>query len=359
MSSSSAPPTIPTASALSFKVKRYGSAPTTGSPLTKEQIIGIFNSGTNYKNATSIDDLFDKLNKESSKAVNEFLATAEVNMSARDFKRSFNEDYSVQSFKDLKRAFIQALRDQEEQPLPWTEPQVSINSDNLHIALLYPGIASYLKKVRAKVFSNSLAVRSPFFGGVPAGFAGLGGPYGSGIKLVLSGGGELNSNYPIEMRGVGSLLAASMRGGVYPLALGTVNSPTIWRPITDDSFISESLKVAVLKLKAKLESKSMKLDKTVSDKITDRLYALEEAEGRAKNLRDKLTKASAQLTGVWGGVGTGPSKGTSAGPDLKETDIDRLVDEYNDAMNAVKKNEGVILRVVDNLNQEVFRYPPA
>ena len=258
----------------------------------------------------------------------------------------------------LKRAFIKAQRAQDEAPLPWTEPQVSINNDNLHIALLYPGIASYLKKVRAKVFGNSLAVRSPVFGGVPAGFLGLGGPYGSGIKLTLSGGGELNANYPIEMRGVGSLLAASMRGGQYPLALGTVNSPTIWRPITDDSFISESLKVAVIKLKAKLESKNMKLEDAVDSKINERLYDLEKAEQRAKNLRDKLTKASAQFNGK--GTGKGLAPGAGAGNnEFTDGDVDRLVNEYNDAMNSVKKNEGVILRVVDKLGGEIFSYPPA
>jgi hypothetical protein len=346
----------PSAPTLGFTVKRYGKAPSTGSPVTKDSIIALFKNGDNFEDATSIDDLLQKLNKHSSRAVNEFLAIPEVNMSAAEFKRSFNEDWTTGSFVTLKRKLTEAQRKEDEAPLPWTEPQLSINNENLHIALLYPGIASYLKKVRSKVFNNSMAVRSPFFGGVPAGFAGLGGPYGSGIKLQLNGGGELNANYPIEMRGIGSLLAASMRGGAYPLALGTVNSPTIWRPITDDSFISESLKAAVVKLKAKLNAKGMHLDTNIEGKITDRLHELEKAEYRAKNLRDKLTKTANQFTGKGTNLKT---EATGNGKDeLSEPDVDRLVEEYNTAMNAVKKNEGVVLRVVDSLNNELFRYPP-
>jgi hypothetical protein len=323
-------------------MKTYGSKSSSGAPVNKEFIQKIFDDGSleaPVEKATSIEDLFARLNKLNSKAVNEFVEGTTV----KEFIRLFNSNNLHEAkVRELKTLFTVNLRAEEEQPLPWSQPDISVNKENLHIALLYPGIASYLKKVRARVFSSAAAVRSPIYGGLPLGLP----SFGAGITLQLRGGGELNANYPIEMRGVGSLMASSMRGGsAYPLAIGTVNSPTIWRPITDESFISDSLKLAVQKLKSKLKEKDMTLADDVNKKINERLVNLELAENEAKDYRDQLTKVAKQIK----------MSDHKSGSELDDGKVNRLVEEYNDAMKKVSKNESVLLRVLHEGN-EVFTY---
>ena len=51
------------------------------------------------------------------------------------------------------------------------------------------------------------------------------------------------------------------------------------------------------------------------------------------NLRDKLQKANKEI-------------------------IEQLINEFNIAMEQIKKDEGVLLRVTDNLSNEVYKSPP-
>jgi hypothetical protein len=243
----------------------------------------------------------------------------------------------------------------------WAPTPAEFNRDDLSIALMYPGVASYLKKYRARTLGSAYAVTGP----LAPGFL----PYGrsSGLTISLMKGGQLtggqlnnlNSQFPIEMKGFGALVAASMRGGEsmrggsFPsLAIGTVNSPTIWRPLTDDSFISESLLDAVQKLQNKLSSKGMKLDSSVETKIQQRLTALRVAETKAKTYRDKLTIAANRLNGHDSSL-TQPDykKGTMKDDKIDATDVDELALEYNRAMKEVQKNEGVLLKVIDSMGR--------
>jgi hypothetical protein len=218
----------------------------------------------------------------------------------------------------LKDEFIQNEIDSSKGR--WTPPAISVNNDNLNIALLYPGVASYLKKVRSRLLNNSYAVRSAI---APGFFPGAY-PFRTNTGITLQiGGGELNTQFPIEMKGLGPLIASSMRGGGFPsLAIGTVNSPTIWRPLTDDSYIGDSLMEAIQKLKGKLRNLNMNLDAGVDAKIAQRLGDLKTAETRAKNLRDKLTKAAAQVTSGNNAGASNFKTGALAGNTVSDNDVD-------------------------------------
>jgi hypothetical protein len=92
---------------------------------------------------------------------------------------------------------------------------------------------------------------------------------------------------PIEMRGAGYAVA-HMRGGHFPLMLGTVGSPTQWRPISDDSFISLSLRQALDSLNNTLKTKHASLDPATKTNVDTLITQLEAAEKAVKDERDNL-----------------------------------------------------------------------
>jgi len=267
------------------------------------------------------------------------------------FSRGILDDYAPH-FQELKQEFT--LYEIQQTPNGFIAPQPQLNSANLHVALLYPGVAQYLKKVRSRLLNNAYAVRSPFFPNMARG----------GITFQIQTGGNnnqnLNSSYPIEMRGYGHLIASSMKGGNFSgLTIGTVNSPTIWRPLTDDSYIGDSLITATNNVKAKLQSLGITLDPLVEQKIAGRLDSLRTAEQAAKNYRDKLNivaRISGQGTGDgqvdWTNVGRNAAGPARAGQ-INDDDVDKLVGDYNRSMQQVVKNEGVVLKVLDQLGRVV------
>jgi len=307
------------------------------------------------KKPEDIDELFNLLNKQDSTVVNDFIKQW-PGLTLREFKLAFNDDSGVGAPSDghpswsvLKLLFATNARENAVTKTTWTQPALSVNANDLHIALLYPGVASYLKKVRARMLNNAFATVSPYSPFYP----GL--PYSafprSKLEIHLKGGEQLNANYPIEMRGFGPLLASSMRGGnTGLLTVGNVNSPTIWRPISDDSFISESLFLAVQKLVQKLKANGMNLEAAVENKIDQRMADLQAAETRAKNLRDKLDFAAKQFVGV--GTSNSFKDGIlQSGKLVGNAELEGLRDAYNDAIKAVQKNEGVILKVIDRMGK--------
>ena len=330
---------------------------------------------TNLGKPQNIQELFQVLQRNHSNLVSKFLrqgAWKNLNLTVSKFmdmferaigfkvpvSKSFDhaslEEYAVH-WKKLKDEF--ALNEINASNNSWSEPPVGVNAENLHVALLYPGVASYLKKVRGRLLNNSYAVRSPIAPGFYPGLA------RGGISFQIttqSGGNNLNSNYPIEMRGLGPLIASSMRGGSFSgLAIGTVNSPTIWRPLTDDSYIGDSLIVAVNKVKAKLKSLGVELDANVNTKIAGRLSDLRTAEQAAKNYRDKLNIV-ARMNSTGSGSGqvdvSGRTKNASGNFEINDNDVDKLVQDYNNSMASVVKNEGVVLKVLDQLGRVVAEH---
>jgi hypothetical protein len=328
---------------------------------------------TNLGRPSSIEELIGSIRRNHSAAFNQFLRQGQwknKSITASSFiaafekaigskvsgAPSFTHDLEVFSphWNELKQEFT--LNEINQSMPGFIAPQPQLNSANLHVALLYPGVAQYLKKVRSKLLNNAYAVRSPFFPNMSRG----------GITFQIQTGGNnienLNSSYPIEMRGFGHLIASSMKGGNFSgLAIGTVNSPTIWRPLTDDSYIGDSLVTATNNLKAKLQSLNITLDPLVEQKIAGRLNDLRNAEQAAKNYRDKLNIV-ARLNGP-AGTGDGQVDWTNAGRNpgaranqINDNDVDKLVDDYNRSMQQVVKNEGVVLKVLDQLGRVVAEH---
>jgi hypothetical protein len=328
---------------------------------------------TNIGKPTTLEELFGALQRNHSAVLNKFLrqgawkdepwtvsrliSQIEKSIGIKGFGPSFSsgmEDYA-RHWQELKEEL--ALNELNASRPGFINPQAQLNASNLHVALLYPGVAAYLKKVRSKLLNNAYAVRSPFFPNMSRG----------GITFQIQTGGaeniqNLNSAYPIEMRGFGHLIASSMKGGSFSgLSVGTVNSPTIWRPLTDDSYIGDSLITAVDKVKAKLQSLGIALDDSVNQKIAGRLSDLRNAEQAAKNYRDKLNIVARMNGPAGNGDGqvdwnnAGRNRGARVG-EINDNDIDKLVTDYNRSMQQVVKNEGVVLKVLDQLGRVVAEH---
>jgi len=333
---------------LGFQLKRFADKQNTViNELTVDEIANLFKGSLpiEYNDVTDINGLFVKLRKLTPNGLDSFLKHVDVNMSEAEFKQQVERNTN---FESLRKKLIENTLKNDSTSLPWNPPDEKVNSDNLHIALLYPGVASYLKKIRATKWMGARAVRTPLT-------IMTGSPYmpNLGASIGMFGGGDLNTNYPIEMRGQGPMIASSFRGGnVSPVVLGTVNSPTIWRPITDDSFISESLRVAVSKITAKLNGNGMKLAPEVIEKVATKLAALESAEIAAKNYRDQLTKATAKFSKLKAdGTPYILPKDSNNIELLDDATIVDLTKRYNNSLDVIRDNERVVLRVVDHLGR--------
>jgi hypothetical protein len=213
----------------------------------------------------------------------------------------------------------------------------------LNLLLLNPTIASVIMAERKRRTAASVA--RPAMRGSRGVF-----PFGVGPAptiAVYTGGALLNPpvDHPIEMRGGGYDIA--MRGGQMPL-LGP------YRPLTDSSFISTELEIALHKLRATLKAKGKELADDVKNNIDTLISDLKKAEKAVKDTRDKLSLAN-QAVASGAATPVGNSNRTDANgatvPDgVSSIQITTLADQYNDANTRRQKLENKLFRVIIALN---------
>lgn len=221
---------------------------------------------------------------------------------------------------------------------PSLAPSVN-NNVGLHLLLANPMIARVVMEQRKKQALTARAVpvavpMNPF--GMPV-----------GVSVSFTGGAmneleNLDNNIPIEMRGAGYTMA-HMRGG--SILFGTVGSPTMWRPLDDNSFISASLQAAIDNLESQLKSKGATLDSSTRTQIDAEIASLKKAEDQVKKTRD-------QITNMNNAISTGSAQ-VKTGDNIGPADIERTAEAYNNAMKSRQKIEGKLLRVVVALGSKV------
>ena len=217
----------------------------------------------------------------------------------------------------------------------YTAPKLEINKSNLSLLLANPAIASVVMAERKK--KNDAAMARPVamgfgpFGGVPPAISMT---FRGGANAALASVDPFNYD-PIEMRGAGPMLAA-MRGG---MVIGTTSSPTQWRPIDDNSFISASLRAAIGQLKANIaaQNNGATLAPDVNKEVEDNISALEKAEKAVRANRDKLTTMN-------NAIATGYKAASGSIVDVAE--ITAATESYNAAMKNRQKLENKLFRVV-------------
>ena len=215
----------------------------------------------------------------------------------------------------------------------YTVPQLEINKSNLSLLLANPTIARVVMTERKK--KNDAAMARPVamgfgpFGGVPPAISMS---FRGGANAALASVDPFNYD-PIEMRGAGPMLAA-MRGG---MVIGTTSSPTQWRPIDDNSFISASLRAAIAQLKANIaqQNNGATLDDAVNNEVEDNIKKLEDAEKAVRANRDKLTTMNNAIATGYKADGT-----------VTVADITAATESYNAAMKNRQKLENKLFRVV-------------
>jgi len=215
-------------------------------------------------------------------------------------------------------------------------PTLSVNPiHNLSLLLANPVIAKVVMEQRKKQSLGAYArpvMAHAFgpFGGVAPG--GLDISFRGGANEALSSIDPMNYD-PIEMRGAGPMLAA-MRGGM-GLLVGTTASPTQWRPIDDNSFISANLESAIDQLEANIVAAGATLEPAVRANVKDLIERLKTAEENVKKERNRLnTMTNAIATGT---------KPTGV---VNSNDITAAADSYNAAMKNRQKIENKLFRVV-------------
>lgn len=218
-------------------------------------------------------------------------------------------------------------------------PALQVNNAGLHLLLANPMVAKVVMEQRKKQAAASL-VRAV---AVPSGIFGI--PGGPGINISIHGGAmpELDSNIPIEMRGAGYALAAMRGGSIGGNIIFGTQGTTMWRPIDDNSFISQSLELAIDNLKSQLNSNGASLDVNTEKKIRDSIIELKAKEEEVKKYRDQISSMNSALA-----VGNAKPTGSV---DLKN--IEATAEAYNNAMKSRQKLEGKLLRVVVALGGKV------
>jgi len=182
----------------------------------------------------------------------------------------------------------------------------------------------------------------------PANMFGMPVPFnGHQVTVQLMRGGNqdnLNPEFPIEMRGSGYSIA-HMRGGQFPLMLGTLGSPTSWRPVSDSSFISASLKAALASLEQSLDAKGATLADATRAQIANLITELEAAEKKVKDARNELNTFN-------NAIATGNAN-VKDKKDITSATITSSVEAYNMAMKSRQKLENKLFRVVIALGGKV------
>ena len=226
--------------------------------------------------------------------------------------------------------------------------QIEVNpSVGLNLLLANPMVAAVVMEQRKRQSELAYARVAQ-----PANIFGMPIPFnGHQVSVQLMRGGNqdnLNPEFPIEMRGSGYAIA-HMRGGQFPLMLGTLGSPTSWRPVSDSSFISASLKAALASLEQSLKSKKSDLQQDTKTQITGLITALEAAEKAVKDKRDQLNNYNNAIA-AGNTRNIEDRKGDSA---IKTEEITATVEAYNNAMKSRQKIENKLFRVVIALGGKV------
>jgi len=235
-------------------------------------------------------------------------------------------------------ALLKALNPTATIVAPYNPPSVNTTA-GLNLLLANPLVATVVMQQRKKQTQAALARPVLASGAGPFGPFGAG-PGGLSIRMFGGASEALASidplNYdPIEMRGAGPMLA-SMRGGNY--VIGTTSSPTQWRPIDDNSFISASLSAAIKQLQASAAQQGSKLEAAVEQNVNALILALQNAEKAVKDERNKINDMNNAIAS--GSAKHMPGVDTTAG------DIQRAADAYNNAMKNRQKIENKLFRVV-------------
>jgi hypothetical protein len=228
----------------------------------------------------------------------------------------------------------------------YAPPAIStlINKPGLHLLLANPVVNAVVMAQRKA--QTAAAMARPV---VPVPSSPFGLPVPGGLTIRLSGGAleELDPAYPIDMRGAGPSLAA-MKGGYAPLLIGTAGSPTSWRPISDNSFISTSLKAALESLKSTLADKKASLATATDTQIGKLVTDLENAEKAVIKHRDALTDMNNAIAS--GSANVNNKTG------ITMAQVQTTADAYNQAMKMRQKLENKLFRVVVALGGKVV-YP--
>ena len=315
-----------------LKVALVGTTPTRnagGDKITyKEAFDELFSKM--YK-PTSVKDFVERLSEANRLAIAEGIADSSGGAAIAD--KSANSVYNELKKLEHLEKFLNGFRPAS---VAYTVPQLQINQSNLSLLLANPAVAKVVMAERKK--KNDAAMARP----VAMGF----GPFGGvppPISMSFVGGANSafasidSSNYtPIEMRGAGPMLAA-MRGGHGGMVIGTTSSPTQWRPIDDNSFISASLRAAIAQLKANIaqQNNGAKLDDAVNNEVEDNIKKLEDAEKAVRANRDKLTTMNNAI-----------ATGYKATGSVTVADITAATESYNAAMKNRQKLENKLFRVV-------------
>ena len=217
-----------------------------------------------------------------------------------------------------------------------------INTPGLHLLLANPMVSTVVMAQR-KLQTQAAAARViP----VPSGFPfGALGPGGLNITVSQRGGAELDPIHPIEMRGAGHMIAA-MKGGFGPFFLGTASSPTSWRPVDDNSFISASLEQALASLKSTLQGTGTSLESKTDTDIQTLITNLKEAEKQVRKNRDALNDMNKAIAS-----GTADHKGKG---EITMDIVQKTADSYNQSMKMRQKLENKLFRVVIALGGKVI-----
>jgi hypothetical protein len=233
----------------------------------------------------------------------------------------------------------------------WSAPGIKVNPFNgLNLLLSNPNVARVVMDQRKKQTALAAARVIPSGGlfGLPLPFM-----HQPSVSVLFKGGASgydafdpsvLDPVMPIEMRGAGYAVA-HMRGGHFPLMLGTVGSPTQWRPISDDSFISLSLRQALDSLNNTLKTKHASLDPATKTNVDTLITQLEAAEKAVKDERDNLNSFN-------NAIATG-SANVQGKKNIDSATLSRTVDAYNNAMKNRQKLENKLFRVVIALGGKV------
>jgi hypothetical protein len=308
-----------------------GAVPTrdaTGTKLTyKEAFDELFS--TMYR-PTSVKDFVERLSEANRLAIAEGIADSS---GAAISDKSANSVYNELKKLEHLEKFLNGFRPVS---VAYTVPQLQINQSNLSLLLANPAVAKVVMAERKK--KNDAAMARPVSMGLGA-FGGVPPP----ISMSFVGGANSafasidSSNYtPIEMRGAGPMLAA-MRGGMGGVVIGTTSSPTQWRPIDDNSFISASLRAAYAQLKANLKAQGAELAVDVDAEVNKNITDLENAEKAVRANRDKLNSMN-------NAIATGYKAASGSTVDVAE--ITAATQSYNAAMKNRQKLENKLFRVV-------------
>jgi len=248
-------------------------------------------------------------------------------------------------------ALVAHLKATAPKPNAFRTPGIKVNPfTGLNLLLANPNVARVVMDQRKKQTALALARVIPSGGlfGLPLPFM-----HQPSVSVLFKGGangtdgfdtGSLNPEMPIEMRGTGYAVA-HMRGGQFPFMIGTVSSPTAFRPVSDDSFISLSLRQALDSLNDTLATKKASLDPATKTNVDTLINQLEAAEKAVKDERDRLNTFNNAIA-----TGSAIVQGKK---NINTADLTRTVEAYNNAMKNRQKLENKLFRVVIALGGKV------